>query len=100
MKIYLQLEIFQTRVGTYGLAERSALSNGDLIAILYTECRAHMCGQVLVALLVTGILGNEVEVFATDDEGSVHLGGDDSAGEDTATDGDQAGERALFVYRA
>jgi hypothetical protein len=27
----------------------------------------------------------------------VHLGGDDSAGEDTATDGDEAGEGALLV---
>lgn len=27
----------------------------------------------------------------------MHLGGDDSAGEDTATDGDEAGEGALLV---
>jgi hypothetical protein len=29
-----------------------------------------VCGEVLVALLVTGILGDEVEVFAADDEGT------------------------------
>lgn len=28
---------------------------------------------------------------------TVHLGGNDSAGQDTATDGDHAGERALLV---
>ena len=44
-----------------------------------------MCGQVLVSLLVSGVLGNEVEVFSADDQGSVHLGGNDGAGEDTAS---------------
>jgi len=38
-----------------------------------------------------------VEVLAADDECAVHLGGNDGAGEDTATDGDLAGERALLV---
>lgn len=56
-----------------------------------------MRSEVLVALLVTGVLGDEVEVLAADDEGSVHLGGDDGSGEDTATDGDLAGEWALLV---
>lgn len=56
-----------------------------------------MGGKVLVALLVTGVLGNEVKVFAANDDGSVHLGRDDGAGQDTATDGDLAGERALLV---
>ena len=55
--------------------------------------------QVLVSLLVTGVLGNVVEVFAADDDGSVHLGGDDGAGQDTATDGDETSERALLVCR-
>jgi hypothetical protein len=27
-----------------------------------------VCGEVLVALLVTGVLGNKVEVFAADDQ--------------------------------
>lgn len=50
-----------------------------------------------MALLVTGVFWNEVKVLAADDEGTVHLGGDDGAGKDTATDGDKAGERALLV---
>ena len=58
-----------------------------------------MCGEVLVALLVTGVLGDEVEVLAADDECAVHLGGDDGASEDTATDGDESGEGALLVCR-
>lgn len=48
-------------------------------------------------LLVTRVLGDEVEVLAADDQGTVHLGGDDGAGEDTATDGDETGEGALLV---
>lgn len=59
-----------------------------------------MRSEVLVALLVTGVLGDEVEVLAADDEGSVHLGGNDSSGEDTATDGDLADEWALLVCDA
>ena len=56
-----------------------------------------MGGEVLVALLVTGVLGDEVQVLAANDDGTVHLGGDDGAGQDTATDGDQTGEGALLV---
>jgi len=56
-------------------------------------------GEVLVALLVTVVLGDEVEVLAADDDGAVHLGGDDGAGEDTAADRDLAGEGALLVCR-
>ena len=32
-----------------------------------------------MSLLVSGVLGDEVEVFAADDKGSVHFGGDDCA---------------------
>jgi len=56
-------------------------------------------GKVLVAFLVTVVLGDEVEVFAADDDGSVHLGRDDGAGEDTATDRDLTGEGALLVCK-
>lgn len=56
-----------------------------------------MGGEVLVALLITRVLGDEVKVLSSDDESSVHLGGHDGAGQDTATDGDETGERALLV---
>ena len=56
-----------------------------------------MRSEVLVALLVTGVLGDEVEVLAADDEGTVHLGRDDGTGEDTATNGDETSEGALLV---
>jgi hypothetical protein len=84
-------------VSTYGLAERPALANGNLVTLLDTESRGNVGGEVLVAALVTGVLGDEVQVLATDDESAVHLGGDDGAGKDTATDGDETSEGALLV---
>ena len=56
-----------------------------------------MRSQVVVPLLVTVVLGDVVQVLAADDQGTVHLGGDDGAGQDTATDGDETSERALLV---
>ena len=50
-----------------------------------------------MALLVTVVLGDEVEVLATDDDGALHLGGDDLSVQDAATDGNIAGEGALLV---
>jgi len=55
--------------------------------------------QILVTLLISGVFGNEVEVFAADDEGSVHLGGDNSASQDTTTDGDVASEGTFLVCK-
>jgi len=73
------------------------LANGDLVTLLNTESWGNVRSEVLVALLVTGVLWNEVKVFSADDKGTVHLGGDDGAGQDTATDGDETGEWALLV---
>jgi hypothetical protein len=73
------------------------LANSDLVTVLNTESRADVGGQVLVSSLVTGVFGDEVEVFPADDQGTVHLGGDDGAGKDTATDGDETCEGALLV---
>jgi hypothetical protein len=56
-----------------------------------------MRSKVLVSLLVTGVLGDKMEVFSADDQSSVHLGGNDGAGQDTATDGDETSEWALLV---
>jgi hypothetical protein len=56
--------------------------------------------EVLVALLVTVVLGDVVEVLAADDDGAVHLGRDDTASQDTAADRDETGERALLVCDA
>ena len=48
--------------------------------------------------LLRTVLGDVVEVVPSDDEGTGHLGGDNTASEDTATDGNVAREGALLVY--
>jgi hypothetical protein len=58
-----------------------------------------VCSKVLVSLLVTGIFWDEMKVLPANDESSVHLGGNDGAGQDTATDGNETGEWALLVCR-
>ena len=93
------LQLSETCNSAYGLAQRSALSNGNLITLLNTESWRDVRSQVLVSLLVTGVLGDEVKVFSADDESSVHLGGNNGASQDTATDGNETGEWALLVYR-
>jgi hypothetical protein len=50
-----------------------------------------------VSLLVSSVFWDEVKVFSADDERTVHLGGDDGSGQDTATDGDETSEWALLV---
>lgn len=82
---------------TYSLAQGTALSNGNLVTLLNTEGRGDVSSQVLVALLVTVVLGDVVKVLATDDQSTVHLGGNDGTGQDTATDRDTTSEGALLV---
>lgn len=82
---------------TYGLAQRSALSNGNLITLHDTESWRNVRSKVLVSFLVSGVFRDEVKVFSADDESSVHLGRDNGSGQDTATNGDETSEWALLV---
>ena len=52
-----------------------------------------------MSLLISGVFGDKVEVFAADDKGSVHFSGDDGACEDTATDRNFTSERAFLICR-
>jgi hypothetical protein len=88
-----------SRFKTYSLGERTALADGNPVTLLNTESGGDVSSQVLVALLVTVVLGDVVEVFTADDDGAVHLGGNNTAGQDTATDGDETGEGALLVCK-
>jgi hypothetical protein len=51
-----------------------------------------------VSLFVTLVLWNVVEVIAADDEGSMHLCGDDGTSQDTTADRDETGEGTFFVW--
>ena len=96
-KDFVDLSRFLWIVYTYSLGQWTALADGNLVTLLNTESWGDVGSEVLVALLVTGVLWDEVKVLATDDKGAVHLGGDDGSGQDTSTDGDLAGEWALLV---
>lgn len=50
-----------------------------------------------MSFLISGVLRYEVEVFATDDEGSMHFGGDHGSRENTTPNRNLAGEGAFFV---
>ena len=80
------------------LGKRTALANSDDITDSnITEGRGDVCGKVLVTLLVTVVLGDEVEVVSSDDASPLHLEGLDHTAQDTATDLNIASEGALFV---
>ena len=56
-----------------------------------------MRSQVGMPLFVSCVFWDEVEIFSADDQGSVHLRGDDGSGEDTASDRDHTGKWAFLV---
>lgn len=51
-----------------------------------------------MSLLITIILGDVVEVFAADDDSTVHFSGNDGASQDTATDGNETSKGAFLVF--
>lgn len=53
--------------------------------------------DVSVPLLIPVVFGDVVEVIPSDDDGPLHLGRDDDALEDLATDGDSTGEGTLLI---
>ena len=79
------------------LGERAALAHNHGVTLEAAEARGDVRSEVGVALLVTLVLLNVVEVVHTHDDGALHLGGLDNASQDAATDGNIAGERALLV---
>ena len=84
-------------VEVHCFAERSALPDEDDVTLLDGEGRGNVGGDVAVTFFVTVVLGDVVEVVAADDDGALHLGGDDDALEDLAADGDVAGEGAFLI---
>lgn len=84
-------------VESNSLRDRSALPNGNNVTLRDSESRRNVSRQVLVSLLVSVVFGNVVQVFSSDDNGSVHLGGDNSTGQNLTSDGDVTDEWALFV---
>lgn len=49
-------------------------------------------------ILLRTVFWNEMEIISSDDDCSVHFGGDDTSSKDTTTDRNLASERALLVW--
>ena len=56
-----------------------------------------MSRDVSVTLFVTVVLGNVVKIITTEDDGTLHLGGDDNTGQDTTLNVDFTNPGALLV---
>ena len=83
--------------GVYCSLARDPLTNSDGVTLLDSEGGRAVGRQVLVSLLVSSVFGDEVEVFSSDDDGVGHFGRVDDTSEDSASDRDVTGERALLV---
>ena len=79
------------------LGQRTALSNGNNITLLHSEAWGAVSMNVLVTFLETTVLLDVVKVITTDNNGALHLGGDDKTLEDLSTDGNISSEGALLV---
>lgn len=84
-------------VESNSLGQRSALANSDDITLLDTESWRNVSGNVLVSLLESVVFWNVVQVVSSDDDGSVHLGGDNSTGQNLTSDRDLTNKWALLV---
>jgi hypothetical protein len=84
-------------VESNGLGDWSTLTDDNNITFLDTEGWGDVSGNVLVSLFVSVIFWNIVQVFSSDDDGSVHLGGNNSTSQDLTSDRDVTDEWTLLV---
>lgn len=84
-------------VESNGLRDWSTLTNGNDVTDFDTESWGNVNWDVLVSLFVSVVLWNVVQVVSSDDNGTVHLGGDNNTSQDLTTDGNQTSEWALLV---
>lgn len=84
-------------VESNSLGDRSTLTNGNNVTDFNTESWGNVNWNVLVSLFVSVVLWNVVQVVSSDDNGTVHLGGDNDTSQNLTTDRNQTGERTLLV---
>lgn len=71
------LDLLTDHVEADSLGDGAALTNSHDITGAETEGRGAVSGYGLVALLESAVLLDEVKVITTDDDGVLHLGGND-----------------------
>jgi hypothetical protein len=84
-------------VESNSLRQWSTLTNGNQVTLLDTEGWGDVSRQVFVTLLVSVVFWNVVQVVTSDDDGTVHLGGDNGTGQDLTSDGNVTNEWTLLV---
>lgn len=84
-------------VESNGLGDWSTLTNGNDVTNFDTESWGDVNWNVLVSLFVSVVLWNVVQVVSSDDDSTVHLGGDDGTSQDLTTDRNQTGEWTFLV---
>lgn len=84
-------------VESHSLGKGSALPHDHLIPLTHAEARRDVSTQVRVALLVSHVLLDVVEVVEAHDDSPVHLRLVHDTSKDAAANGNVAGERALLV---
>lgn len=84
-------------VESNGLGDWSTLTNSDNVTDLDTESWGNVDWDVLVSLFVSVVFWNVVQVVSSDDDGTVHLGGNNGTGQDLTTDRNQTSEWTLLV---
>ena len=80
-----------------GLAKWPAFTDLDDITLLNNESWAAVSWDLSVPLLETLVLSDPVEVISPDDDGPLHLGGNDNTPHEAAPDGDGTSEWALAI---
>lgn len=84
-------------VESNSLGDWSTLTDSDNVTNLDTESWRNVDWDVLVSLFVSVVFWNVVQVVSSDDDGTVHLGGDNGTGQDLTTDRNHTSEWTLLV---
>jgi hypothetical protein len=84
-------------VESNSLRQWSTLTNGNQVTFLDTESWGNVGSQVFVTLLVSVVFWNVVQVVTSDNDGTVHLGGNNGTRQDLTSDGNLTDEWTLLV---
>lgn len=84
-------------VESNGLGKWSTLTNNNNVTFLDTESWGDVGSNVLVSLLVSVVFLDKVEVVSSDDDSSVHFGGDNSTSQKLTSDGNLTNKWTLLV---
>lgn len=75
----------------------STLTNGDNITFFNSESWRDVSSNILVSFFVSVIFWNVMQVISSDNDGTVHFGGNNSTGQDFTSDGNSTSEWTFFV---